>query len=155
MDKEIIIRSGATKIDYALTKDGRLIELHADEDENKFAVSDIFIAKTRKVLSGLNASFVDVGYEKDGFLHYHDLGPQYLTQLKFTKQVISGRRKNYALKDIKVEKELEKSGSITDVIAPNQHVTGAGSQRTYIHKRTSPKCRALHTWTLCGSSSIL
>ena len=122
MDKEIIIRSGATKIDYALTKNGRLIELHADEDENKFAVSDVFIAKTRKVLSGLNASFVDVGYEKDGFLHYHDLGPQYLTQLKFTKQVISGRLKNYALKDIKVEKELEKSGSITDVVAPNQPV---------------------------------
>jgi len=115
MDKEIIIRSGATKVDYALTKNGRLVELHQEEDENKFAVSDIFIAKTRKVLSGLNATFVDVGYTKDGFLHYHDLGPQYRTQLKFTKQILSGRRKNYALKDIKLEKELEKSGGITDV----------------------------------------
>lgn len=122
MDKEIIIRSGSTKIDYALTKNGRLVELHQDEDENKFAVSDIFLAKTRKVLSGLNASFVNVGYEKDGFLHYHDLGPQYLTQFKFTKQILSGRRKNYALKDIKLEKELEKSGSITDVVAPNQPI---------------------------------
>jgi len=122
MDKEIIIRSGATKVDYALTKNGRLVELHQEEDENKFAVSDIFIAKTRKVLSGLNATFVDVGYTKDGFLHYHDLGPQYRTQLKFTKQILSGRRKNYALKDIKLEKELEKSGGITDVVAPNQPV---------------------------------
>jgi ribonuclease G len=83
MDKEIIIRSSATKIDYALTKHGRLVELHKDEEENKFAVSDIFIAKSRKVLSGLNATFVNVGYEKDGFLHYHDLGVKYLTQLKF------------------------------------------------------------------------
>jgi ribonuclease G len=122
MDKEIIIRSGATKVDYALTKNGRLVELYQDEDENKFAVSDIFIAKSRKVLSGLNATFVDVGYEKDGFLHYHDLGPQYRTQLKFTKQILSGRRKNFALKDIKLEKEIEKTGSITDVIAPGQPV---------------------------------
>lgn len=122
MDKEIIIRSGSNKIDFALTKDSRLVELYKDEDENKFSVSDIFIAKTRKVLSGLNAAFVDVGYEKDGFLHYHDLGTQYLTQLKFTKQVLSGRRKNYALKDIKLEKEIEKHGSITDVVDPGQPV---------------------------------
>ncbi len=122
MDKEIIIRSGATKIDYALTRNGRLIELHQDEDESKFAVSDIFIAKTRKVLSGLNASFVDVGYTKDGFLHYHDLGINYLTQAKFTKQVISGWRKNFALKDIKQEKQLEKHGAIEKVVQPNQPV---------------------------------
>ncbi|MGB3590942.1 MAG: Rne/Rng family ribonuclease [Nonlabens sp.] len=122
MDKEIIIRSGATKIDYALTRNGRLVELHQDEEENKFAVSDIFIAKTKKVLSGLNASFVDVGYTKDGFLHYHDLGVNYLTQLKFTKQIISGRRKNYKLKDIKPETELEKHGAIEKVVTPNQPV---------------------------------
>ncbi|ALM21173.1 ribonuclease G [Nonlabens sp. MIC269] len=122
MDKEIIIRSGATKVDYALTKNGRLIELHKDEDENKFAVSDVFIAKARKVLSGLNASFVNVGYEKDGFLHYHDLGPKYRTQLKFTKQILSGRRKNFKLKDIKLEKELDKSGSIDDVVESGQPI---------------------------------
>jgi ribonuclease G len=122
MDKEIIIRSGASKIDYAISKDGRLVELHQDEDENKFAVSDIFLAKSKKVLSGLNATFVDVGYVKDGFLHYHDLGPDYLTQLKFTKQVISGRRKNFALTDIKPEKTLEKSGAIEKIIAPGQPI---------------------------------
>lgn len=122
MDKEIIIRSSASKIDYALTKGGRLVELYQDEDENKFAVSDIFIAKSKKVLSGLNASFVDVGYVKDGFLHYHDLGPGYLTQLKFTKQIISGRRKNYALKDIKPEKQLEKGGAIEKIVSPGQPI---------------------------------
>lgn len=122
MDKEIIIRSGASKIDYAITKGGRLIELYQDEDENKFAVSDIFIAKPKKVLSGLNAAFVDVGYVKDGFLHYHDLGPGFLTQQKFTKQIIAGRRKNFALKDIKPEKLLDKGGAIDKVVAPGQPV---------------------------------
>jgi ribonuclease G len=122
MDKEIIIRSSATKIDYALTKNGRLVELHKDEEKTKFAVSDIFIAKSRKVLSGLNATFVDVGYEKDGFLHYHDLGVKYLTQLKFTKQVLSGRRKNFTLKDIKFEKDIEKHGAIEDAVSPTQPI---------------------------------
>jgi ribonuclease G len=122
MDKEIIIRSSATKIDYALTKHGRLVELHKDEEENKFAVSDIFIAKSRKVLSGLNATFVDVGYEKDGFLHYHDLGVKYLTQLKYTKQILSGRRKNFALNDIKFEKDIEKHGAIEEAVTPTQPI---------------------------------
>ncbi|MFT6095976.1 MAG: ribonuclease G, partial [Nonlabens sp.] len=122
MDKEIIIRSSATKIDYALTKHGRLVELHKDEEENKFAVSDIFIAKSRKVLSGLNATFVNVGYEKDGFLHYHDLGVKYLTQLKFTKQILSGRRKNFALNDIKFEKDIEKHGAIEEAVTPTQPI---------------------------------
>lgn len=122
MDKEIIIRSSATKIDYALTKNGRLTDLHKDEEESKFAVSDIFIAKSRKVLSGLNATFVDVGYEKDGFLHYHDLGVKYLTQLKFTKQILSGRRKTFALKDIKFEKDIEKHGAIEEAVSPNQPI---------------------------------
>ncbi|ARN78470.1 ribonuclease E/G [Nonlabens spongiae] len=122
MDKEIIIRSGASKIDYAITKGSRLIELYQDEEENKFAVSDIFLAKPKKVLSGLNAAFVDVGYVKDGFLHYHDLGPGFLTQQKFTKQIIAGRRKNFALKDIKSENLLDKGGSIDKVVVPGQPV---------------------------------
>ncbi|HIC31833.1 MAG TPA: ribonuclease E/G, partial [Flavobacteriaceae bacterium] len=76
MDKELIIRSSPEAVDFALLKDGKLVELHKDEDGNKFAVGDVFIAKIRKAVPGLNAAFVNVGYEKDAFLHYHDLGPQ-------------------------------------------------------------------------------
>lgn len=122
MDKEIIIRSGTSKIDYALTKNGRLIELHQDEDESKFSVSDIFVARVKKTLSGLNAAFVDVGYEKDGFLHYHDLGPDYLTQYNYTRELIGGKRKDFTLKNIKKEKQIEKGGSITDVIKPSHPI---------------------------------
>jgi len=71
---ELIIRSNSSDIDFALLKDGKLTALNNESNGNKFSVGDIFLAKIGKVLSGLNASFVDVGYTKDGFLHYHDLG---------------------------------------------------------------------------------
>ena len=77
MNKELIIRSGSSKVDFALLKDGRLIELHKEDNSGaQFNVGDIFLAKIRKTVPGLNAAFVNVGYEKDAFLHYHDLGPK-------------------------------------------------------------------------------
>lgn len=78
MNKELIIRSGENAVDFALLKDGKLIELHKEEEKgNQFQVGDIFIAKIRKPVAGLNAAFVNVGFEKDAFLHYHDLGQIY------------------------------------------------------------------------------
>ena len=79
MSKEIIIRSNSTAVDFALLKNGKLIELHKQNDSNKFNVGDIFLARTKKTISGLNAAFVNVGYEKDAFLHYHALGPKILS----------------------------------------------------------------------------
>ena len=78
MNKELIIRSSSDFVDFALLKDGKLIELHKEEEKSNFQVGDIFIAKIRKPVAGLNAAFVNVGFEKDAFLHYHDLGPIYL-----------------------------------------------------------------------------
>lgn len=122
MNKELIIQSSSNAVDFALLKDGRLIELHKENEDTKFLVGDIFLANVRKALSGLNAAFVDVGYEKDGFLHYHDLGPQIKTMIQFTKKLKSGKLKNYDLKDFHNEKNIDKNGSITDVIHPNQSV---------------------------------
>ena len=73
MNKELIIRTGSSAVDFALLKDGKLIELHKDEEDNNFSVGDVFIAKIRKTVPGLNAAFVNVGYDKDAFLHYLDL----------------------------------------------------------------------------------
>jgi ribonuclease G len=122
MNKELIIQTGSNAVDFALLKDGKLIELHKENEDTKFLVGDIFLANVRKALSGLNAAFVDVGYEKDGFLHYHDLGPQVKTMIQFTKKVKAGKLKNYDLKDLQNEENINKDGSITDVIHPNQTV---------------------------------
>ena len=122
MNKELIIRSGSDNVDFALLKDGRLIELQRDEDNNKFAVGDVFIAKIKKTVPGLNAAFVNVGYEKDAFLHYHDLGPKLPSLLKFIKRVSTGRLKDYSLKNFPFEKDIDKDGSIANVLKSNQSV---------------------------------
>lgn len=123
MNKELIIRKGDNAVDFALLKDGKLIELHKEEEKiNSFAVGDIFIAKIRKPVAGLNAAFVNVGFEKDAFLHYHDLGPQLASYLKFIKLVSAGKIKDFSLKNFQFEKEIDKDGAISDILSANQSV---------------------------------
>ncbi len=120
MNRELIVRSSSDAVDFALLKDGKLTELHRDEDNNNFSVGDIFLAKIRKPVTGLNAAFVNVGYEKDAFLHYHDLGPQLASMLKFIKNVSTGKLREYSLKNFPFEKDIDKNGVITDAIKANQ-----------------------------------
>lgn len=123
MNKELIIRRGDNAVDFALLKDGKLIELHKEEEKkNDFLVGDIFIAKIRKPVAGLNAAFVNVGFEKDAFLHYHDLGPNLASYLKFIKLVSAGKIKDFSLKNFPFEKEIDKDGAIMDVLSANQSV---------------------------------
>jgi len=123
MNKELIIRSGSDAVDFALLKDGKLIELHKEEEkQSNFAVGDIFIAKIRKPVAGLNAAFVNLGYEKDAFLHYHDLGPNLPSLIKFIKLVSAGKLKDYSLKNFSFEAEINKDGSIMDIVSPNQSI---------------------------------
>ena len=120
MNKEIIIRSINSAVDFALLHDGKLIELHKEKDNSKFNVGDIFIAKIKKTITGLNAAFLNVGYEKDAFLHYHDLGPRVKSLIKFTNLVQEGKLKNFSLAKFNLEKEIDKKGTIESVIKPNQ-----------------------------------
>jgi len=119
---ELFVRSSSQQIDFALLKDGKLVELHKEEEGNKFSVGDVFIAKIRKTVPGLNAAFVNVGYEKDGFLHYHDLGPKVLSLLKFVKRVSTGKLRDFSLKEFPFEKEIDKHGSINSALKNNQSI---------------------------------
>ena len=122
VNKELIIRSHSSVVDFALLKDGKLIELNKEVEDNEFSVGDIFIAKIRKPVPGLNAAFINVGHEKDGFLHYHDLGPKLPSLLKYIKQVSTGKNKDYLLKQFRFEKDIEKDGNIADAISTNQNL---------------------------------
>ena len=122
MKTELIIRSNSSDIDFALLKDGKLVELHNETLDNNFSVGDIFLAKVKKTLSGLNASFVNVGSDKDAFLHYHDLGPQLSSLQKFTQQITSGKRRDYTLKNFKFDKDIDKNGKIDSVIKSGQNL---------------------------------
>ncbi|GGG94158.1 ribonuclease G [Polaribacter pacificus] len=122
MKTELIIRSNSSDIDFALLRDGKLIELNKETNDNKFSVGDIFLAKVGKVLSGLNAAFVNVGYPKDGFLHYHDLGAQVNSLNTFLKKVSTGNYKEFTLKNFRFENDIDKNGSINDVIKTGQNL---------------------------------
>jgi ribonuclease G len=114
--KELIIRSNSSAVDFALLKDGKLIELNKEVEDNKFSVGDIFVAKVRKPIPGLNAAFVNVGHDKDGFLHYHDLGPKLPSLLKFIKQITTGKHRDYLLKRFRFENEISKDGNIDEIL---------------------------------------
>ncbi len=122
MKTELIIRSNSSNIDFALLRDGRLVELNKEANGNKFSVGDVFLAKIGKVMAGLNAAFVNVGYPKDGFLHYHDLGPNIATLNKFIQKVAKGNFKDYSLKNFPFEKQIEKDGSLSDVLKTGQNI---------------------------------
>jgi ribonuclease G len=122
MNKELLISSSSNNINFALLKDGKLIEYHKDNDNTKFLVGDIYLAKIRKSLPALNAAFVNVGYKKDAFLHYHDLGPKLTTLQKFLKGVSVGKIKDFSLANYKFESEIDKDGAIGDVLSPNQSI---------------------------------
>jgi ribonuclease G len=115
---ELIVDSRKEGISIALLNDGKLIELHKEQDGiNEFAVGDIYLGKVRKVVPSLNASFVDVGYEKDAFLHYLDLGPQFNSLNKFSRNTLRGKQNVADLLYFKGEKDIPKDGKIKDVVS--------------------------------------
>ena len=116
MKYDLIIDSRPSEVVIALLRDGLLIELHKEKHDNNYSVGDIYLGKVRKTAPGLNASFVNIGYEKDGFLHYLDLGPQFNSLKNFTRKAIDKKLNTASLKNFKKEKNLEKDGKINDAL---------------------------------------
>ncbi|MEK6477594.1 Rne/Rng family ribonuclease [Catalinimonas sp. 4WD22] len=122
MSNELIINSTQDGCRIALLKERSLVEFHHEVDANKFTVGDIYLGAVRKVVPGLNAAFIDVGYEKDAFLHYLDLGPQIKTLNKFTKNTFNNKYNTHLLGKIKNEPDINKLGKINQVLNKNQAV---------------------------------
>ncbi len=103
----------------ALLQDKQLVELHTEHVNNNYAVGDIYLGRIKKIMPGLNAAFVDVGYEKDAFLHYLDLGPQVQSLIKLTKIIKNGSYKDRLLNSFRPEEDIIKSGKISEVLSRN------------------------------------
>lgn len=122
MKKELLVSHEDDFTKIALLEDGKLCELHEEEDKNNFVVGDLFIGKVKKLAPNLNAAFVNIGYEKDAFLHYQDLGPQFLTYKKFLKDSISKKQNSSSLKNFEIQPEIDKNGIVDKVIAKDDIV---------------------------------
>ncbi len=122
MSNELVINSTQEGCRIALLKEKSLVEFHHEVDANKFTVGDIYLGTVKKVVPGLNAAFIDIGYEKDAFLHYLDLGPQIKTLNKFTKNTLNNKNSTHLLGKIKNEPDINKLGKINQVLNKNQPV---------------------------------
>lgn len=120
--KELIIRSGDGEVDIALLEDKSLVEYHNEKLDKGFNVGDIFLGRIKRIVTGLNAAFIDVGYEKDAFLHYHDLGPNAASLLKYISEGITGKRTSGELKDFEIEPEIDKHGKMDQVLKPSRYM---------------------------------
>ena len=112
MTSELVVDVQPKEISIALLEDKNLVEFQKEERNLSFSVGNMYVGKVRKLMPGLNACFVDVGFEKDAFLHYLDLGPQFLSFQKYLKQVISDRKKLYPMAKASMLPDIEKDGSI-------------------------------------------
>lgn len=122
MSTELLIDSAQNGSRIALLQDKSLVELHSEGMDNQFKVGDIYLGTVRKIVNGLNAAFIDVGYEKDAFLHYQDLGPNFNSLTKFTKMVRNNNYGNYNLKGFQNEPEIDKIGKISNPLSKNQQI---------------------------------
>ena len=120
MKSELIVDVNREEVSIALLEDSRLVSLQKESRNIAYAVGDLYMAKVKKIMPGLNAAFLDVGYDKDAFLHYLDLGPQFSTYSKFLEEAMADKKKAPAISKFKPEPDIPKQGTIQDVVRPGQ-----------------------------------
>jgi ribonuclease G len=122
VNKDLIIDVGDSEVSLALLEDKQLIELNKEKRNIRFSVGDIYFGKVKKIMPGLNAAFINVGYERDAFLHYLDLGAQFRTQHKYYTTAIQKQGKVPPVHKFASEPDIDKDGKITDVLTTGQTV---------------------------------
>ncbi len=123
MNKELIINAAPAGVEIALLEDKKLVELHHEKTDAVFAVGDLYLGKVKKLIPGLNAAFVDVGFEKDAFLHYTDLSPFVRSVLKFTQQAITDHSpESFDFSKFQTEAEIIKTGKINEVLSGRPNI---------------------------------
>ncbi len=122
MKSELIVDVQPAEVSAALLEDGRLVSLQKEARNIQYAVGDIYLAKVKKLMPGLNAAFVNVGYEKDAFLHYLDLGAHFATYAEFLKQLFADRKRLPKLSQFKPLPDIDKHGSVSEALTPGQEL---------------------------------
>ena len=119
MNKELVVHVTPNEIDIALVEDKLLVEYSTEKSQSGFAVGDLYLGKVKKIMSGLNAAFVNIGHEKDAFIHYLDLGPNFLT---LQKAVNNQKPRKPKFENLSQEPALKRDGKISQVLTPGQNI---------------------------------
>ena len=120
MKSELVVDVREKDISIALLEDSRLVSLQKENRNQAYAVGDLYLASVKKLMPGLNAAFVNVGYEKDAFLHYLDLGSNFNTYSKFIDEALKDPKKVPAISKFPAEPEIPKEGAISDLLSPGR-----------------------------------
>lgn len=123
MEKDLIIDVNSTEVSIALLENHKLIELNKEQNNGSYAVGDVYLGKVKRIMPALNAAFVDIGDDKDAFIHYLDLGLAFRALDYFTRQISQSKQTYKALfTGVKLGDILEKEGKIADVLKPGQSI---------------------------------
>ncbi len=122
MTSELVVDVQPKEVSIALLEDKSLVELQSEGRNLSFSVGNMYLGRIKKLMPGLNACFVDVGYEKDAFLHYLDLGPQFNSLEKYVKQTLSDKKKLPQITKATILPDLEKDGTVANTLKVGQEV---------------------------------
>ena len=122
MRSELVVDAKQNEISIALVEDSRLVSLQKESRDASYAVGNIYIAKVKKLMPGLNAAFVNVGYERDAFLHYLDLGSQFSTYSEFIKTALADKKRLPSVSKTKQLADINKNGTISEVLTAGQEL---------------------------------
>lgn len=122
MTRELFVEVDSNEVKIALLEENSLVELNREKNNLQFSVGDIYLGRVKKVIPALNAAFVDVGYPKNAFLHYQDLGHQFLSLQRYLLQSIHSQNPNTSLKAFDLSPEISKNGKINQILKPGQLV---------------------------------
>ena len=122
VNKELIINNTENGVEIALLEDKKLVEIHNEKVDARFNVGDLYLGKVKKIIPGLNAAFVDVGFEKDAFLHYTDLSPYAKSLIKFTQLAINDGNGQFDFSKFEIDPQIVKTGKISEVLAGKPNV---------------------------------
>ncbi|MFN0275199.1 MAG: ribonuclease E/G [Chitinophagales bacterium] len=120
MEKDLIINSTPLGAEIALIENKQLVEIHRDRESSKFNVGDLYLGRVKKINPGLNAAFIDVGYERDAFLHYTDLNPHFRSIVKYTQAALQGSP--HPMQQFEKEQEIIKTGKINNVLQKGLYI---------------------------------
>ena len=122
MRSELIVDIKSEEIAIALVEDNRMVSLQKESRDASYAVGNIYLAKVKKLMPGLNAAFVNVGYDKDAFLHYLDLGSQFSTYSEFVNSALEDKKKLPSVSKFTAKPDIDKRGTIAQVLTQGQHL---------------------------------
>jgi len=120
--RDLVISVSENINSIALLEEKQLVELHKEKINKQFSVGDIYLGKVKKIMNGLNAAFIDIGYEKDAFLHYLDLGPQFQTLNNFVQSSIEQPKNTPSLQNFNILPDINKFGKISEVLTTGQRI---------------------------------